>query len=125
MGTRVMQEFLVAAENKAPKCELSFVLGKFQDVHYAIRSTAFPYTPASATRQGDMTFDCLTSDGTLVGYIGFNDFGYIDDLSVLPAWQGRGVAKGLVCGAARHLADAKVQDIHLHVRACNYPAICL
>jgi len=122
---RVMKDFLAVAENKATKCDLTFKIGTFDKRHQEIRSAAFPYIPASGTSLGDTTFDCYVPDGMLVGYIGFTSGGYIDDLAVLPAWQGRGIARGLVCSTARSLAEGGVDDIHLHVRACNYPAIAL
>lgn len=122
---RVMKDFNAAAENKAPKCDLTFKVGTFDRRHQEIRSVAFPYRPASCTSRGDTTFDCFTPDGMLVGYIGFGDEGYIDDLAIIPAWQGRGAARGLVCSTARSLAEGGVDEIYLHVRACNYPAIGL
>lgn len=122
---RVMKDFLAVAENKATNCDLTFKIGTFDQRHQEIRSAAFPYIPASCTGHGDRAFDCCAPDGMLVGYIGFHPEGYIDDLAVLPAWQGRGIARGLVCSTAKSLAEDGVDGIHLHVRACNYPAIAL
>jgi len=123
---RVMADILAAKENPAPKdLKLTFQMGQFDTRHREIRKKAFPYTPASVTSEGDMTVDSVTPDGTLVGYIGFSPRGYIDDLAVLPAWQGRGVAKFLVCMSAKWLSQKGVNEIGLHVRACNIPAINL
>jgi len=126
--TRVQADISAAAENKVPKGVL-FILkeGSFDNRHGAIRKAAFPYKPACCTCTGDPTVDCYAPDGTtLVGYIAPDmRMGYIDDLSVAPEWQGRGIAKGLVCGAAERLLERRVTSISLHVRAANYPAIAL
>lgn len=123
---RVVGDFRVAAEGKARgEFKLSFQPGIFGSGHFDIRTAAFPYTPASCTSEGDQTFDCRAPDGTLVGYIGYSSRGYIDDLAVHPCWQGRKVARGLVCSAANQLLEKGEKRIYLHVRAANYPAIGL
>jgi len=125
----LVKEGIRAAESNpvAKTCPLKFRVGTFDERHDQIRKRAFPYTPACGTCEGDDTVDCYGPDGeTIVGYIAPRmHSGYIDDLSVLPAWQGRGVAKGLVCKAAEVLAGSGIDKIHLHVRASNYPAIGL
>eukprot|EP00933_Yihiella_yeosuensis_P071249 TRINITY_DN79457_c0_g1_i1.p1 TRINITY_DN79457_c0_g1~~TRINITY_DN79457_c0_g1_i1.p1 ORF type:complete len:286 (+),score=47.67 TRINITY_DN79457_c0_g1_i1:41-898(+) len=99
--------------------------GIFDDRHLQIRKVAYPYRPACASRTGDKTLDCKSSDGTLVGYICMGGRGYADDLSVLPYCQGRGIAKALICGAAKRLAKQKVKKFELHVRAANCSAMGL
>lgn len=118
-----------AAANPAPKdCCLTLREGTFDKRHLEIRTASFPYKPASATGGGGRTVDCyFTPDRVsevLVGYIAPGG-GYIDDLAVLPAWQGRQIAKGLICKAAEMLSNQGIERIHLHVRAINYPAISL
>lgn len=122
----VVQNFRAAAEGKARgEFKLSFRRGSFDQRHFDIRVAAFPYRPASCTSRGDQTFDCWAPDGTLVGYIGYSSAGYIDDLAVHPSWQGRKIARGLVCSAANQLLESGGKRICLHVRALNYPAIGL
>uniref|UniRef100_A0A7S0A037 N-acetyltransferase domain-containing protein n=1 Tax=Pyrodinium bahamense TaxID=73915 RepID=A0A7S0A037_9DINO len=112
--------------NSAPQ-HLTCKPGTFSQNHAGIRAAAFPYAPACTTGLGDMTIDCFVEAGDeLLGYIAFNEaMGYVDDLSVWPAHQGRGVAKTLVRAAARYLDNAGVPELSLHVRAANYPAIRL
>merc|ERR1712107_278435 len=51
--------------------------------------------------------------------------GYTDDLSVAPQYQGCGVAKALITGAAQLYAGQGVVRMSLDVRAFNVPAIKL
>jgi len=120
----VMDGIIAAKRNDAPRdTSFSLQLGSFSDAHVAIRTAAFPYRPASTTQQGDTTIDCYANGNLLVGYISFTSSGYIDNLAVLPAWQGRGIATRLIGEVARHLSAHGVQYLYLHVRAANYPAI--
>jgi ribosomal protein S18 acetylase RimI-like enzyme len=76
-------------------------------------------------RRGACARVSVSVAGELIGYIAFSADGYIDDLSVLPASHGCGVARGLVTKAAQLLAADGVDSISLHVRALNRPAIQL
>ena len=99
--------------------------GEFSQAHLDVRLAAFPYVPACGTSHAAPTIDCLDEAGRLLGYIALSREGYIDDLSVLPAQQGRGIARRLVGAAAEQLAQLGVDVISLHCRACNHPALRL
>ena len=98
--------------------------GTFDHRHRTIRAAAFPYTPACAASNGSATMDCVdVASGLLVGYMAYiKADGYVDDLSVLPECQGRGIARQLVGAAAEQLHTNGVTTLSLHVRACNHPA---
>ncbi len=52
-------------------------------------------------------------------------FGLIDDVFVLPAWRGRGVAKGLIGQGLASLRAQGVAEALLEVRAGNAPAVAV
>jgi len=123
---RVLKDF--AAHQTTRSGKLTYRRGTFGKWHAAIRRSAFPYVPASASGIGSQTIDCEDEGGSLVGYIAIElSGGYIDDLAVEPAWQGQGIARHLVVTAATALIEEAGQDaeISLHVRAKNLPAIAL
>lgn len=124
---RALDEHAAIQEGKTKQKTYTCRPGTFDKRHLAIRLKAFPYVPACAASDGDMTVDAVDAkDGSLCGYIAFSREGYVDDLSVLPAWQGRGVARALVGAASAQLAAADpAAELSLHVRACNRPALRL
>merc|ERR1712241_1287614 len=76
---------------------------------------------------GDEVIECHYMGGgeaesLLVGFMALRG-NYADDLSVDPAFQGRGIAKAIVCGAAARLLSQGSGDLTLDVRACNLPGI--
>jgi ribosomal protein S18 acetylase RimI-like enzyme len=106
--------------------QLTVTAGAFDARHAAIRARAYPYTPACSARAGDATIDCLESaSGELLGYLAMEGGTYVDDLAVLPRVHGAGVAKALVCGAARQCLARGERALSLDVRACNLPAFAL
>ena len=128
---RVLAEHTEAKVGGAHNAKERFecTLSRFESEHATLRLKAFPYRPACGSSTGSTTIDCLLTGGSgkpeLLGYIACGSDGYIDDLSVLPACQGCGIARKLVVAAAAQLAAACRPEISLHVRACNYPAIAL
>jgi ribosomal protein S18 acetylase RimI-like enzyme len=108
-------------------CRLKFSDGHFDRRHQALRAAAYPYRPACGSGPGHVTVDCVdeANGEQLVGYIAVSADGYADDLCVLPSHSGCGIARGLVCAAAARLEAAGVDELNLHVRACNHPAIKL
>lgn len=70
------------------------------------------------------------SAGTLLGSIllyrdEMNQAGVLDDVMVLPAWRGRGIAKALVAQGLQHYWAANIAEVRLEVRADNLPAIAV
>lgn len=110
------------ANSSWPAGKLLLMPGTFDDRHMAVRRLAYPYRPACGSSHGDEVLNCLSAEGQLAGYIAMRG-AYADDLSVDPRFQGRGVAKALVCGVAKRLDDAGEKSFTLDVRACNLPAI--
>jgi len=51
--------------------------------------------------------------------------GYVDDIAVLPAFQGQGVASALLAGAAAVEVARGSGELCLDVRAANLPALSL
>jgi ribosomal protein S18 acetylase RimI-like enzyme len=112
---------LSEAQKRAPK-QGAFALrnGVYDDRHAAIRKQAYPYRPACSAKNGDPVLE-VTCDGKVVGYLACHG-DYFDDLSLLPAFHGCGIAKALICTAAKL---SKSGNLSLDVRACNLPAIAL
>jgi ribosomal protein S18 acetylase RimI-like enzyme len=113
----------VLAELARPPKRGKFALqkGVYDERHAAIRRAAYPYQPACSSKHGDPVFEA-TCDGEVVGYVAYRG-DYFDDVSLAPGCQGCGVAKALICTAARH--GNRSGFLSLDVRACNLPAIAL
>ena len=107
---------------RRPSKQGAFALrnGVYDDRHAAIRKQAYPYRPACSAKNGDPVLE-VTCDGKVVGYLACHG-DYFDDLSLLPAFHGCGIAKALICTAAKL---SKSGNLSLDVRACNLPAIAL
>ena len=89
--------------------------GVFGDEHLQCRSEAFPYRPSVSASHGSPVIEARSTGdvgiaGALLGYLALQEGGYVDDLAVLPAFHGQGIAAGLLAGAAsieekrRHLS---------------------
>lgn len=132
-GGRSVADALAMLQSETPSSSppahpsFTFSSGHFDARHQRIREVAYPYRPACGSSHGTSTIDCVEADGHLIGYIAVSSVidGYVDDVAVLPSHHGRGVARGLVCAAAARLVAEGVEELSLHVRACNYPAIRL
>lgn len=107
------------------------VPGCFGTRHAALRAAAYPYVPACGTGPGHAVLECHGGDSdekqgapsaSLVGYAAMAG-AYADDISVDPAYHGRGIGKALVCGVAARLAELGEKEMSLDVRACNLPAV--
>ncbi|CAE8657884.1 unnamed protein product [Polarella glacialis] len=128
--TQLLEEVRKQSENfdqlqlKEPRFLLR--LGTFDDRrHGSLRSSAYPYSPACSSGPGDAVVECLqASTLELAGYLALNG-AYADDCSVHPGFQGRGIAKALVCSSAALLAKQRHTHMSLDVRACNLPAFGL
>jgi ribosomal protein S18 acetylase RimI-like enzyme len=94
--------------------------GVYNQTHTAIRKAAYPYRPACSAGPGEEVLEA-TCDGTVIGYLACHG-DYFDDLSLLPGYHGSGVAKALICAAAKQNRSGRIS---LDVRACNLPAIAL
>ena len=120
---RVLDQVVERASAEPPTQPLQYVPGKYGAAHAAVRAAAYPYTPACASDINHTTVDCIDANGGLLGYVCVDeDFGYLDDLCVLPRAQGYGIAACLVVQAAKSLVERRVDTISLHVRAANLPA---
>jgi ribosomal protein S18 acetylase RimI-like enzyme len=113
----------VLAELARPPKRGKFALreGRFHDRHAEIRKEAYPYRPACRSKHGDPVFEA-TCDGEVVGYLACKG-DYFDDLSLAPGCHGCGLAKALICTAAR--LSNRSGFLSLDVRALNLPAIAL
>jgi len=124
----LLQELETAASTPKPQADaFKLVAGVFDKRHAAIRARAYPYRPACCSSDGDEVVECHRVGGggaksLLVGFMALNG-NYADDLSVDPAFQGRGIAKAIVCAAAARLLSQGSDDLRLDVRACNLPGI--
>lgn len=121
---RVVREELQARADALQTHRPPFTVrhGRFDDRHEVIRRASYPYRPACSAQHGDETLDCLSAEGTLVGYLAVEEGNYLDDIAVVPSLHGVGVAKALVCVAAREAVDHGQRALSLDVRACNLPA---
>jgi ribosomal protein S18 acetylase RimI-like enzyme len=72
---------------------------------------------AAVTARGELA-------GSVLVYVGEDKaFGLIDDVFVLPAWRGQGVAKSLIGQGLAYLRAQGVADVRLEVKASNGPAV--
>jgi ribosomal protein S18 acetylase RimI-like enzyme len=101
--------------------------GVFDERHENLRQRAYPYHPACEATTGWDTLDLVGPDGVLLGFLALEDGDYVDDLTVDPQWQGCGMAKALVTGAAMQMQKSPDyragSRLSLDVRRRNLPAL--
>lgn len=123
-----------ATKAAAPHGKLPFAVtrGKFGDEHARCRGAAFPYVPACSASHGVGVLEARSTQpipgvdaGQLLGYIAVQHGGYIDDISVFPAFHSQAVASGLIAAAAADELASRGTSVSLDVRAANVPALKL
>jgi GNAT superfamily N-acetyltransferase len=50
-------------------------------------------------------------------------FGLTDDVFVLPAWRGRGIARFLIGEGLKYFQERAISDVRLEVKQSNHPAV--
>ncbi|CAK0838563.1 unnamed protein product [Prorocentrum cordatum] len=118
-----------AEQHPGGKVPMLLCHGVFGDEHAACRRAAYPYRPSVSASAGSRVIEarCAGTEavdmGALLGYVAMQGGGYIDDISVSPAFHGQGVAVALIAGAAAVELAQGSTTLALDVRAANTPAI--
>mmetsp|Transcript_331 Transcript_331/g.707 ORF Transcript_331/g.707 Transcript_331/m.707 type:complete len:280 (-) Transcript_331:57-896(-) len=123
-GLKAAHETAAAAGGRC-RVEMTVRRGIFGAEHAQCRSLAFQYTPACSAGPGDSVWEARGKEGNLLGYLNLEGGGYIDDVSVHPAYQGQHVATALFAAADEEVCNGNLSDsLSLDVRAANSPALC-
>jgi len=102
------------------------------DEHLDCQSQTFPYSSNCTVVLGRQVIEARAAEdtgavtaGTLLGYIAMEIGGYIDEVAVMPEYQGHGVASALLAAAASAVIADGGRILCVDVRFANGPAIGL